>query len=199
MSEKKNLFSKKGTVEVKPVKKDDKLSVTVPDDDFVKKLESFKKLKAQMNNLKAEIADVQGEILTVGKQEWMKLYEKMQRNPESFKLKDKNGESVLIMPKDQCLKISSERAEELKQLYGDDIVSEETTYSFNSELLNKYGSELSDLIQSATFMSDDEKDSLVVPETTVAVKKGAINEAFTTGEGKVEEYINNIQPIVAIK
>jgi hypothetical protein len=194
-----NLFAKKAPVAEKPAKKDDKISVVVPGADFSKKLKTFKEKKAQMNNLKAEIADIQGEILAVGKEEWIKLYQKMQRNPESFRLKDEGNEAILIMPKDQCLSIGDERAKELQEKYGESIVNEETTFAFNSDLLNKYGEQLSNLIQSADFMTDEEKEALVVPSTTVAIKKGAVNEAFTTGEGKVEEYLADIQPIVAIK
>ena len=61
-----NLFAKKAPVETKTAKKDDKISVVVPGADFSKKLKTFKEKKAQMNNLKSEIADIQGEILAVG-------------------------------------------------------------------------------------------------------------------------------------
>ncbi|MEI6578383.1 MAG: hypothetical protein WCN92_02835, partial [Eubacteriales bacterium] len=105
----------------------------------------------------------------------------------------------LIMPKDQCLSIGEDRANELKEKYGETIVAEETTFSFNPDILNLHGEELSALIQSATFLTEKEKEDLVVPTTTVSVKKGAINEAFTTGKGKVEEFLSDIQPIVAIK
>jgi hypothetical protein len=194
-----NLFEKKAPVKSATAKKDDKVSVAVAGSEFAKKLKAFKEMKVQMNNLKANLADVQAEILSVGKEEWYKLYQSMMRNPESFRLKSDDGEAILIMPKDQCLSIGEDRAKELQEKYGDSIVTEETTFSFNPEILNLHGEKLSALIQSAKFLTDAEKDALVVPTTTVSVKKGAINEVFTTGKGNVEEFLSDIQPIVAIK
>jgi len=200
MAATKNLFEKKGTVESKgAAKKDDKVSVLVAGKEFAKKLKAFKDLKTQMNNLKANLADIQSEILTVGKNEWINLYKKMMRNPESFRLKSDDGEAILVMPKDQYLSIDENRAKELQEKYGETIVTEETSFMFNSEILNTHGAKISALIQSAKFLTDAEKDALVVPVTTIKVKKGAIEEVFTTGKKNAEEYLSDIQPIVALK
>jgi hypothetical protein len=167
-------------------------------------MKEWEEKKKQYKNLKSDIDDLQGDILAVGKAEWLKLYEKMQRNPESFRLKSEDGSAVLVMPKDQYIKISDERAEELKAKYGEKIVNEQTKVSFNDELLNQFGEVISNVLNSEEFrkktgMTQEQVDALFVFETSIGVKKGAIDEAFTTGEGKVEDYITDINPVVALK
>lgn len=195
-----NLFTKKrATAKTTKAKKETKPVVVVHGDEFSKSLEKFNRLRKEAANIKSELAAVEGEIKDTGVDKFVGLYENGKRNPGSFKLESDSGEKVLVVPTDRYLKIDDERAQELKDEYGDEIVEEKTTWSFNAKLLGKYQDEISELIMGADFMSNDEKEDLIVPNVALNIKKGAINEAMTLGKGNVIDFLADIAPVVSLK
>lgn len=180
-------------------KKDDKVVVNIPGKDFDAKLARFNALKKEMANLEAEMSGLEGDIKGTGAEQFIKLYADSQRNPGSFKLASDSGEKIMIIAMDRYLKIDEEKANALRASYGDRIVTETTTFAFEPNLLNKYGEQISELIEKATFMSQEEKDSLIVASTKLEVAKGAIDEAMTLGKGDVETFLSDIQPVMQAK
>ena len=47
----------------------------------------------------------------------------------------------MFVPTDKYITINEDRAEELKDTYGDEIVEEKTTFSFDETMIEKYGEE----------------------------------------------------------
>jgi len=195
-----NLFAKKkATAKATTPKKDDKTIVVVPGEDFATQLARFNELKASVANLTAELKGLEGDIKGEGVERFIELYETGKRNPGSFKLASNKGDKVMVIAMDRYLKVDEERATELIEEFGEDIVTENTTFAFNNTLLDKYQEQISEMIMTAEFMSDVEKDNLIVATNTFAVKKGAINEAMTLGKGEVGNFLGSIQPVLQLK
>lgn len=200
MATKTNLFAKKkATAKATTPKKDDKTVVVIPGSEFDEKLARFNKLKIETKNLEAELKGLEGDIKMEGVDKFIELYEKGKRNPGSFKLASDSGEKVMVIAMDRYIKVDDERAEELKEEFGDEIVDEQVTFAFNGGLLEKYQEEISELIMNAKFMSDEEKEDLIVPTVSLSIKKGAINEAMTLGKGEVADFLGSIQPVIQLK
>lgn len=194
-----NLFGK-AKKKVTPVaKKDDKTVVTIKGEEFSTNLARFNQLKKDIANQTAELKSLEGDIKSNGVDSFMKLYTDGKRNPGSFKLASEKDDKVMVIIMDRYLKVDEDRAEELTETWGEDIVTEDTTYSFNGSLLDKYQEKISEMIMKAKFMTDDEKSELIVASTAFAIKKGAINEAMTLGKGEIEDFLGEIQPVVQLK
>lgn len=195
-----NLFDKaKKSAPATKAKKEEKTKVVVAGKEFDSNLVTFTKLDKEIKEKTAEMNIAKESVKNVGKSEWIKLYETLKRNPESFNLVSESGASVMMLASDKYLKADETRVSELTEKYGEGIVKENTVFSFNPDLLQKYGDVISKLIESCTEISDEDKENLIVAETAYEVAKGSIDGAITTGKGKVEEYIDDIKPIFSLK
>jgi len=195
-----NLFAKKkATAKATTPKKDDKTVVMVPGEDFATQLARFNELKASVANLTAELKGLEGDIKAEGVEKFIELYETGKRNPGSFKLESEKGDKIMVIAMDRYLKVDEERASELIEDFGEGIVTENTTFAFNNTLLEKYQEKISEMIMSAGFMSDEEKEDLIVATNSFEIKKGAINEAMTLGKGEVADFLGSIQPVLQLK
>lgn len=182
------------------VKKDTKPVATVKGSDFAEKLKLFNQLKEDIKNKTAEQKSIEGEIKSTALAEYVKLYTDMKRNPESIKVQSEDGDKVMfIAMKKYVGAVDEERCEELREKYGEDFVEEKSELIMNNTLLNKYGDKLEELIMSADFMTDEEKEELFVNKITYNIKANAIDEAFTAGKGDVEELISDINPVLMLK
>ena len=195
------IFGKKEVVGKKETaKKDLKPVAIVNGEDFADKLSKFNTIKDDIKNLTAEQKSIEGEIKATALEEYVKLYTSMKRNPESIKVQSERGDKVMfIVMKKYTGAVDEERATELREKYGEDFVEEKTELVMNNDLLNKYSEKLEALIMSANFMTEEEKEELFVNRVTYNIKSDAINEAFTCGDGNVEELITDIAPVLTLK
>jgi len=195
------IFGKKEVVGKKETaKKDLKPVAIVNGEDFADKLSKFNTIKEDIKNLTAEQKSIEGEIKATALEEYVKLYTSMKRNPESIKVQSERGDKVMfIVMKKYTGSVDEERATELREKYGEDFVEEKTELVMNNDLLNKYSEKLEALIMSANFMTEEEKEELFVNRVTYNIKSDAINEAFTCGDGNVEELITDIAPVLTLK
>lgn len=192
---KRKVVAKKTTV-----KKDTKPVAKVPGEDFSKKLKMFNDLKLEIKNKTAEQKSIEGDIKATALEEYVKLYTSMKRNPESIKVESDAGDKVMfIVAKKYSGAVDEERADDLRERYGDAIVEETSELIMNNKLLNKYSDKLEELIMSADFMTEDEKEDLFVDKVTFKITPDAINEAFTVGNGDVEELISETNPVMMLK
>ena len=181
-------------------KKDIKPVAKVKGEDFAEKLAKFNSVKEEIKNLTAEQKSIEGEIKSTCLEEYIKLYTSMKRNPESIKVESEKGDKVMfIAMKKYTGAVDEERASELREKYGEEFVEEKSEVVFNNDLLNKYSEKLEELIMSADFLTDDEKEELFVNKITYNIKSEAINEAFTAGNGDVEGLISDINPVLMLK
>ena len=164
-----NLFNKAKKVAVaKPSKaKDEKVRVRVEDQEFFDKVAKLESLNDTMKAAKAKADMLSDELRDVAKAEWIKLYEKTGKNPESIMVEAVNDNDdtaqLMFVPMDKYITINGERAESLREEFGEEIVEEKTTFSFDNEMIEKYGEVLSRLIEESDEIAEKDKEKLHQP------------------------------------
>jgi hypothetical protein len=103
----------------------------------------------------------------------------------------------MFVPTDKYISINEERAEELKEAYGEDIVEEKTTFAFDSDMVEKYGEVLSMLIENCDEIKESDREKIIKAVTTYSVAKGTIDKFKEYGD--VNEMLETVKPVVAIK
>jgi flagellar hook-length control protein FliK len=196
-----NLFAKAKKVAPKTTKaKDEKVRITIEDASFFDKVEKLEQLNDQMKSAKAKADMISSEIKELGKSEWAKFYTEAGKNPGTVMLENVKGEDVaqvMFVPTDKYITINEERADELRDAYGEEIVEEETTFSFDSKMIEKYGEILSELIMNSDEIAESDKEKIIKATTKFSVAKGTIDKFADYGD--VEEVMETVRPVVALK
>lgn len=201
----KNLFSKdkKDAVKKTAAKEDKKIRLRISDerkDVFFDNIQKLEKLNAQMKSDKAKADLLSDEVRDMAKEEWTKYYQKTGRNPESVFVEALNGEdtaNVMFIAQDKYITINEEKAELLKETYGEDIVEEKTEFAFDAEMVEKYGAVISELISESDEIDEDDKDKIIKAVTKFTVAKGTIDKLKTYGQ--VNEVFEAVKPVVMLK
>jgi len=195
-----NLFTAAATkAKVNKTKANDKVIVKVTGDDFDANLKAFAQLKKQFDQVKTKLTLVQGFVKDISLQKYYDLYSTKGSNPDSFIISSDSDASFMFAPTDNYIKIDDNTADMLKDKYGDDIVTEDTTFAFNGDILSKYFDVIGGLIQNCTDISDDDKANLIVATKNISIAKGSIDKAMTIGKGDVSTFLKDIQPIYQMK
>ena len=198
-----NLFAKaKKSAPAKTTKaKDEKVRIKIEDTSFFDKIEKLEVLQDQMKVAKAKADMISDELRDLGKSEWAKLYDQTGKNPGSVMLEQVNATDdvaqLMFVPTDKYITITPERAEELQETYGEEIVEEETTFSFDSAMIEKYGEILSRLIEESDEIKDTDKEKIIKATTKYSVAKGTIDKFSAYGD--VNEVMDAVKPVVALK
>ena len=199
----KSLFEKaKKAAPAKTAKgKDEKVRVRVEDPTFFDKVAKLEVLNDQMKAAKAKADMLSDELRDTAKAEWAKLYEKMGKNPESIMVEAVNAvddtAQLMFVPMDKYITINAERAEALREEFGEEIVEEKTTFSFDNEMIEKYGEVLSRLIEESDEITEKDKEKIIKATTAFSVAKGTIDNFKKYGD--VETMIESVKPVVALK
>ena len=197
-----NLFAKaKKSAPAKTTKaKDEKVRLVVEDPTFFSKVEKLEALNDQMKAAKAKADMISDELRDVAKTEWLNQYERTNKNPESVMIcqsQDDDTAQFMFIPMDKYITITAERAEELQETFGEEIVEEETTFSFDSAMIEKYGEILSRLIEESDEIKDADKEKIIKATTKYSVAKGTIDKFSTYGD--VNEVMEAVKPVVSLK
>lgn len=197
-----NLFAKaKKSAPAKTTKaKESKVRLTVEDANFFANVQKLEELQDQMKAAKAKADMISDEIRDVAKDAWLKQYETTGKNPESVMVVQENGLDVaqlMFVPTDKYITINEARAEELRETYGEEIVTEETTFGFDAAMIEKYGEILSRLIEESNEIDEKDKEKIITAKTTYTVAKGTIDKF--TDYGDVVEVMEAVKPVVALK
>jgi len=197
-----SLFEKaKKSAPVKPSKgKDEKVRLVVEDPTFFTKVQKLEELNDTMKSAKAKADMISDELRDVAKTEWLNQYERTNKNPESVMIcqsQDDDTAQFMFIPMDKYITITEARAEELQETYGAEIVEEETTFSFDSAMIEKYGEILSRLIEESDEIKDTDKEKIIKATTKYSVAKGTIDKFATYGD--VNEVMDAVKPVVALK
>jgi hypothetical protein len=197
-----NLFAKaKSTATTKATdKKDSKVRVRIDESDFFTKVQTLETLQDRMKSDKAKADMISDEIKDLGKEKWAELYQKSGRNPGSIMLEALNAEDtaqVMFVPSDKYITVSSERAEVLREQFGEDIIEEKTTFSFDNDMIEKYGEVLSRLIEESNEITEEDKGKIIKAVTAFSVSKGTID--VMKNYGNVSEVMNEVKPVIALK
>ena len=197
-----SLFAKaKKAAPAKPTKgKEEKVRLVVEDPTFFSKVEKLEALNDQMKAAKAKADMISDELRDVAKTEWLNQYERTNKNPESVMIcqsQDDDTAQFMFIPMDKYITITADRAEELQETFGEEIVEEETTFSFDSAMIEKYGEILSRLIEESDEIKDADKEKIIKATTKYSVAKGTIDKFSTYGD--VNEVMEAVKPVVSLK
>jgi hypothetical protein len=198
-----NLFSKaKKAAPAKTTKaKDEKVRLEVEDKTFFDKVKKLEELQETLKVAKAKADLISDELKDIGKEKWAEQYENTKVNPDSVMIVQENdlGDTAQFMyvPTDRYISINEERAEELKDTFGEEIVEEKTVFSFDNDMIEKYGEILSRMIEESEEIAAKDKEKIIKATTTYAVAKGTIDKLKQYGD--VIEMVESVKPIVSIK
>lgn len=196
-----NLFAKaKKTAVSKPAAKtDSKVRLTV-DVEMFDKIQKLELLNDRMKSDKAQADMISDEVRDTARSEWAKLYQKTGKNPGSVMIEAKKGldtAQVMFIPQDKYISINAEKAESLSEEYGDNIVEETTTFSFDETMIEKYGDVLSQLIEQSDEIDEDDKDKIIKAVSKFSIAKGTID--VMKDFGKIDEIMEAVRPVVMLK
>jgi len=197
-----NLFqkAKKSSTPVTKSAKDKKVRLQVTDPNFFSKVEKLEQLNDRMKSDKAVADMLSDELKDIAKAEWVDYYTKTGKNPESVVIcQEVAGDTsqFLFIPSDKYITVTEARAEELRETYGEEIIEEETTFSFDSEMIERYGEVLSMLIENCPDITEADKEKIIKATTKYSVAKGTIDKLNQYGD--VTEVMEAVKPVVALK
>lgn len=198
-----NLFNKaKKAAPAKVAKgKEEKTRIRVEDPSFFDKVQKLEILNDNQKRDKAKGDMIADELRDIAKQEWAKLYQKTGKNPESVMLEHVNDADdtaqFMFCPSDRYITINAERAETLREEFGEEIVEEKTVFSFDLEMVEKYGEVLSRLIEESDEIDAKDREKIIKATTSYSVAKGTIDTM--KNYGVVSEVMEAIKPVVALK
>ena len=170
--------------------------------EFHAKLVKLATLKEQIDKLEAEIKDADGYVRELGMTEFSNLIERTGKRESSFIMASEQGASVMVVVQDKYKSINEERANYLKETYGEDIVDEATEFKFNNEVLERNQEIISELIETCDKISDKDKESLIVGVTKYSVKKGLIDSIYKISKDKgvnVTTLLAEVEPQLQLK
>ena len=197
-----NLFAKakKAAPAKTTAAKDKKIRLQVTDPTFFSKVEKLEQLNDTLKSAKAQADMISDEIKDMAKSEWVDYYSQTGKNPESVMIvQEVAGDTaqVMFIPTDKYITVTEARAEELRETYGEEIVEEDTTFSFDSTMIEKYGEVLSMLIENCAEISEADREKIIKATTKYSVAKGTIDKLNQYGD--VTEVMEDVKPVVALK
>ena len=192
--------AKKTATPVTKSAKDKKIRLQVTDPTFFSKVEKLEKLNDRMKSDKAQADMISDELKDLAKSEWADYYSQTGKNPESVMIVQEvagDTASMMLVPSDKYITVTEARAEELQETYGQEIITEETTFGFDSTMIEKYGEILSRLIEECGEISERDKERIITAKTTYSVAKGTIDKLNQYGD--VTEVMEAVKPVVSLK
>jgi len=194
--------AKKEQVVTKKSKSDEKVRVRpseIDQDELFDILSEMAELQAKEKALQAKYAMLSDEVRTLGKEEFAKLFTETGKYPGSFMIEAEKGMDVaqiMFLPTDRYIKINELEAGELREEFGDDIVTEETSFGFNAKMLEKYEEEISEAILNSN-IPDKDKGKIIEAKTTYTVAKGTVEKMDKYGD--IETVMEKVRPVVMLK
>lgn len=187
-----NLFATATKVK-ETAKKSEKKVINAPL--LANKVQRYAELKQAIDTATGELKMIEGDIKNVGKDLFMKEYRQQKSTPDNFKIQDETGSSCMFIVMDKYTNVDETKAGILGQFEG--LLAENVVYKFNSELVDKYGAILSELILNCPDIDEADKGNLISGEKTFSVTKGSIDRLMQYDSP--EAIFELINPIVALK
>ena len=168
-------------------------------DSIASDLERLAQVQEQIDALTAEAKLLTETVKSESINAFVNLYEKKASYPGSFEI-EAGKASMLFIPMDKYITINEERASELASKYGEEMVDEQTTYTMDAALVEKYGEEISNLIMKSKKISDEDKTKLIGATVKYSVKKGTISVITDKfADFGVDEVVMDIKPVFSMK
>lgn len=141
-------------------------------------IDSIERLRQQKKNIETDLKMKENTANEIFKSEWCNLYEKTGVRPESLIFTgEKSSSKLMFIGTDKYTKITN--PEEVKELYGEDIIEENVTYSFDSELLMKHYDTIVNLFANCSDIPAEDKVNLIKADQSFTIKKGTIDRLHT--------------------
>jgi len=197
-----NLFA---TATVKKTAKaaDDKEVVIVKDKEVSNALTEYENAKVMIAKYEAIKAETEGIIKPHANELWLAKIEATGKKPESFILSsNKHTDSLLYIVSDTYKTIDQERYEYLSETYGEDIVSDNSVYTMDNKMIQKYGAEISAAIMGAKGIPTEDKVQIIQKIEKYSVAKGTIErlkEIATAAKTSVATIFAEIIPTQSLK
>ena len=180
-----------------PAAKNQKETVVIKS--IASELERLAQVQEQIDALTAEAKLLTETVKSESVTAFIDLYEKKGSYPGSFNIEAGNA-SMLFIPNDKYISLNEERAEELQSKYGADIIEENTTYTMDAALIEKYGEEISNLILKSKKIAEEDKAKLIGATTKYSVRKGTISVITQKfADYGVDEVVMDIKPVFQMK
>ena len=200
-----NLFTKaKSGAATKTTKaKQEKTRLSVPADiknDFFEKIKELEKISDEIKSREARKDMISDEVKDIAKTEWIKSYKKTGVNPGSVMIESRNGvdtAQVMFVPQDKYISVNKDRVEQLIEVYGEDVIEEKTTFSFDNAMIEKYGEVISRMIEESDEIDEEDKAAIIKAASVFSIKKGTIDKLKEFGE--IEIVMEDVKPIVGIR
>jgi hypothetical protein len=187
-----NLFATSTKVKETAKKPEKKI---IKAEDLSDKIKRFAELKAQIDALTGEIKMIEGDIKVRGKELFLSEYKAIKSTPDNFKIQDGTGTTCMFICMDKYTIVDENKAEILSNY--DNLLTENVVFKFNTELVDKYGGVLSNLIMNCELIEDEDKANLITGEKTFSVTKGSIDRLLQYDNP--EEVFELINPICSLK
>lgn len=187
-----NLFASAKKTETKKEGKSKQLPSLAVTPELEQQLKDYTEAKSQNKSWEAKMKMAEGIIKERARDLFLEQYRKQGRNIGSFKL----GE-VTVSIQDRYTKMDDDIAEMVAQNFPD-VIEKNTEYLFNQEILQKYINEISDALQNAEGIPEDEIALLIEAKEIINVKKGTIDTLANYGE-KMSDLFQAIAPIISMR
>lgn len=197
-----NLFKKAAKTATKSKsQKDKKVRIRIEDPTFFDKIEKLEQLNDTLKSAQAKADILSDEIKEISRNEWAKMYNESGKNPGTVMVENVNEldqtAQVMFTVQDKYISINEERAEWLTETYGEEIVEQETTFSFDSNMIEKYGEVLSRLIEESLDIEESDKEKIIKATTKFSVKKGTVD--IMNKFGDVSDFMQDVRPIAMLR
>jgi hypothetical protein len=188
---KQNLFASAKKVETSKESKSKMPSLPVTPE-IEAHLKNYKEAKAQYNNWEGKKAMEEGIIKEYAVEQYLTEYKKHGRNIGSFKL----GE-VTVSVQDRYSKMSDDVAAIVTANFPD-VIETTTEYQFDQKILDKYIDQISEALQNAEGIPEEDLQSLILVKEVTTVKKGTIDTLASYGD-RMKDLFQAIAPVISLR
>lgn len=129
-------------------------------------------------NAETELKLKESAVNEVFKAEWCNLYEKSGVRPDSVIFTgEKSSAKLMFISTDKYTKVSEPQT--ISEVYGEEVIEESVTYSFDTDLLMKHYDTIVKLFADCNEIPVEDKAKLIKAEQSFSIKKGTINRLHT--------------------
>lgn len=171
-----NMFANAPVIN-KSAKAGDKDIHIITDPATEKALADYTEAKKAVAIAEAKLKKAESILKPYASEKFIDTYQKIGSRPESFIISDKSGNSLMYIPQDRYTKVTDETKIYLTETYGCELLSEETTFTLDSEMINKHGEAISNAIAESS-LSEEVKNAFasgITRTISISIAKGTID------------------------
>lgn len=174
--------------------------ISIEDEKFFDLVKDYNNLKNSIKSMENNLKSLYNEISELGRTEWLEIYSSLESNPGNLIMESKKDDEwvrVNFIPQDRYLKINEQKAQDLSEKYGNDIIEENISYVIPVDIYTKYKEIIKEIILNSDKIDEEDKINFVKKDVVFNIKRGSINNL--TKFGDLKQVINDINPIFSLK